>query len=482
MHQRGSQLTEVQNKVFAENINAFSDRVLIETDTGERFHYGELGAWTERLNAVAAPRALVFCLSDNSLGSIAGYMAFMAGRIVPLLLDVGINQQLLQDLLNLYHPQYVWRPKGHAAGGEHARVMLRLGNYELVESGSQPADLHPDLGLLLSTSGSTGSPKLVRLSYRNVESNTASIASYLNLSMDERPITSLPSHYSYGLSVINSHFHVGATLLATNASVMQREFWGFAREAKATSMAGVPYTYEMLRRLRFFSMDLPDLRTITQAGGHFPQERVKEFLDYSNTQGKAFVVMYGQTEATARMSYLPFSRAEEKLGSVGVAIPGGQFRLLRDDGQEILESGVVGNLVYSGPNVSMGYAECREDLSLSDERGGVLETGDLAYKDSDGFYFIQGRKSRFAKVYGNRVSLDEVEVLARKISPDCACVGQEDLIRVFVTEGNLQEPMRAYLAEKTGLNRRAFEVRVLAAIPKNAVGKIQYALLNGATV
>ncbi|MDR3724530.1 MAG: AMP-binding protein [Terracidiphilus sp.] len=468
--------------MFSKDIHAFSDRVLIETDTGEHIHYCEVGEWADQLKAKVAARSLVFCLADNSIGSIAGYLAFMTVRIVPLLLSVGIDQQLLQHLLTLYRPQFIWQPQGCLTCGKQARVVLRLSSYELVEWASEPVDLHPDLGLLLSTSGSTGSPKLVRLSYRNVESNADSIASYLNLSKNERPITSLPSHYSYGLSVINSHFHVGATLLATNASVVQREFWEFARQAKASSIAGVPYTYEMLRRLRFFSMELPDLHTMTQAGGHFPKERVKEYLEYAKSSGKAFIVMYGQTEATARMSYLPFSRAEEKLGSVGIAIPGGRFQLLHDDGKEILEPSVTGNLVYSGPNVSLGYAQSREDLGLEDERCGVLETGDLAYRDPDDFYFIQGRKNRFVKIYGNRVNLDEVEALVRRINVDCACVGQEDMISVYVTSAESQELVQVYLAEKTGLNRRAFNVRVVQSIPKTAAGKTQYSQLSVANI
>jgi acyl-coenzyme A synthetase/AMP-(fatty) acid ligase len=321
----------------------------------------------------------------------------------------------------------------------------------------------------------------VRLSHRNVWSNAASIAEFLDLTCEERPITTLPAHYSYGLSVINSHVLVGATILVTNTSVMQREFWTFAKAARASSIAGVPYTYEMLRRLRFFSMDLPDLRTMTQAGGKFARERIGEFVKFAKDQQKVFVVMYGQTEATARMSYLPFNMADEKLGSVGVAIPGGEFFLLDDAGAPIDEPGVTGNLMYRGPNVSMGYAECAQDLALGDVRLGLLDTGDLASRDEDGFYFLWGRTSRFVKVYGNRIGLDEVESLAKQVTPDCACTGVDDLISVFVTEDGLREPMRAFLADKTGLNRRAFEVRLVQSIPKNSSGKIQYGSLSGVT-
>ncbi len=468
--------------MLSEIIKSNADRIFIETDKEGRFLYRELGACVEQMRLVLEPRTLVCCLANNSIGSIAGYLALMEAKAVPMLLDADIDPALLQGLISHYEPRYLWKPKGFLpAGLDKAVALFTLGDYELVTYASPVVPLHPDLGLLLSTSGSTGSPKLVRLSYRNVWANAASIADCLGLTCDERPITTLPAHYSYGLSVINSHVHVGATILVTNKSVMQREFWTFAKSARASSIAGVPYTYEMLRRLRFFSMELPDLRTMTQAGGKFARDRIDEFVKFAKKQQKVFVVMYGQTEATARMSYLPFDKAEEKLGSVGVAIPGGEFFLLDDAGQPIVEAGVTGNLFYRGPNVSMGYAECAQDLSLGDVRRGVLDTGDLASRDEDGFYFLQGRTSRFVKVFGNRIGLDEVESLAKQVTPDCACTGVDDLISVFVTEEGLREPMRAFLADKTGLNRRAFEVWLLQSIPKNSSGKIQYGSLSGAT-
>jgi acyl-coenzyme A synthetase/AMP-(fatty) acid ligase len=463
-------------------IKSYADRIFIETDRNERFLYSDLGVCIKQMELVLEPRSLVCCLTNNSIGSIAGYLALMEAKAVPMLLDLDVDPALLQRLLSYYAPRYLWKPKVcSVAGLDKVVALFTLGDYELVAYAPHVASLHPDLGLLLSTSGSTGSPKFVRLSYRNVWSNAASIAEFLDLTCEERPITTLPAHYSYGLSVINSHVLVGATILVTNTSVMQREFWTFAKAARASSIAGVPYTYEMLRRLRFFSMDLPDLRTMTQAGGKFARERIGEFVKFAKDQQKVFVVMYGQTEATARMSYLPFNMADEKLGSVGVAIPGGEFFLLDDAGAPIDEPGVTGNLMYRGPNVSMGYAECAQDLALGDVRLGLLDTGDLASRDEDGFYFLWGRTSRFVKVYGNRIGLDEVESLAKQVTPDCACTGVDDLISVFVTEDGLREPMRAFLADKTGLNRRAFEVRLVQSIPKNSSGKIQYGSLSGVT-
>ena len=270
-------------------------------------------------------------------------------------------------------------------------------------------------------------------------------------------------YYSYGLSVINSHLSKGATILLTDKTYAQREFWNFLREQQATSMSGVPYTWEMLRRLRFFRMDLPSVKTMTQAGGKLNAEIAKEYIYNAAASGKRFIVMYGQTEATARMSYLPWSAAQEKYASIGIAIPGGEFSLAED-----------GELIYCGPNVSMGYAECAEDLSKGDENHGLLHTGDMARVDVDGFYYITGRKKRFVKIWGNRCNLDAVEQIVKQITSSCAVAGVDDQITVFVTQERLEKDVKDLLASKTGLNSKAFAVRVIDAIPVKDSGKLDY--------
>src|SRR5690606_26254997 len=239
----------------------------------------------------------------------------------------------------------------------------------------------------------------------------------------------------------------------------QKEFWNFAKQNEATSMAGVPYIYEMLRRLRVFQMDLPALNTFTQAGGKLNPKLVKEYLELAHQYGKQFIVMYGQTEATARMSYLPFDNALEKYESIGKAIPGGRFMLVDNDGNEISNVNKDGELVYFGKNVSMGYAEFVDDLAKADENNGMLRTGDVARFDADGYYYITGRLKRFVKIYGNRVSLDEIEHLLKSLIMSCACVGVDDQITVFITNIGDTDKVILHLTNKTGLNHRAFAVK-----------------------
>ncbi len=445
------------------------DGIAVVTDDGREVSYAELKRMTEEWAAKVPPRSLVFLLVGNNLDSLVAYVACLNHGIVPLMLDAKIDGQLLQRFIEIYRPDFIWRP---GSEGYVLEEGLRTSDFR------HPA-LFEDLALLLTTSGSTGSPKLVRQSYRNINANTASIVEYLRLDSTERPITTLPMNYTYGLSIINTHLTVGATILLTEKSIMQREFWNFFTEHGATSFGGVPYTYEMLDKLMFFRRKLPSLRTMTQAGGKILPTLHQKFAEYAKREGKNFVVMYGQCEATARMSYLPPERALDKVGSMGIAIPGGRFSLIDVDGRAINEPDITGELVYDGANVTLGYAECADDLSKGDERHGRLVTGDMARRDVDGFYYVVGRKKRFLKIFGNRVNLDETERLIKGRFPgmDCACGGMDDKMKIFVTEIGKETEVRDFVAEKTHLNFTAFDVVPIDSIPKNASGKTLYSEL-----
>jgi acyl-CoA synthetase (AMP-forming)/AMP-acid ligase II len=244
----------------------------------------------------------------------------------------------------------------------------------------------------------------VRLSYAAIDANAKQIAEYLELTARDRPITTLPIHYSYGLSVVTSHLNVGATIILTGQSVIDAAFWQLVRKEEVTSLAGVPYTYELLDRVGFRDMSLPSLRTLTQAGGRLPPETVRRYTEWAKARDARFFVMYGQTEATARMSYMPPARILDAPDCIGIPIPRGSFRLIDETGTTISSPGTVGELVYSGPNVMLGYALSPDDLSKGRELE-ELRTGDLASRDAQGLYRIVGRKSRFAKLYGLRINL-----------------------------------------------------------------------------
>lgn len=460
------------------DLAAYIENPVAIDESGSKLYNNELLKLGQELKSIVG-RDLVFCLCENTLGSLGGYIVFVQNGIVPLMLDATKDTGLLDNMIRIYKPRFLWTPKRFVSILPDYSVVYSYADYILLQTSELVCEiLNENLAVLLTTSGSTGSPKLVRLSYNNIRSNAESIAEYLNITADERPVTSLPMYYSYGLSVINSHLLKGATILLTYKTVIQREFWTFVKEQKATSIAGVPYTYEMLKRLRVFRMDLPDLRTMTQAGGKLNADLAKEYMEQAATSGKKFVVMYGQTEATARMSYLPWEMALEKYDSIGIAIPGGKFSLIDKIGNEIIASGIDGELVYTGSNVSMGYAECREDLAKGDDNHGVLYTGDIARRDKEGYYYITGRVKRFIKIFGNRVNLDTVEQLVKVVTTTCACVGVDDKLTVFVTEKGREKEIKSLLVKKIGLNACAFTIQLIDTIPQNTSGKVKYAELT----
>ena len=460
------------------DLDKYKKNIAVETEQGKKLTYMQLNQDADRIAEVMEPRKFTFCLCENTLGSLVGYVAFMTHHVPTVLLDASKDADIIKCLIEHYHPQYIWTPTKRGDSLGIGNSVLTYEDYTLLQLERQDYEIHPDVLLCLTTSGTTGSPKLVKLTEENLRSNAESIAAYLHITEKERAITSLPMYYSFGMSVINSHLIKGATLLLTDKAVIQREFLIFLKEGKATSIAGVPYTYEMLRRLRFLKMDLPELKTMIQAGGKLNANIVKEYVEAAQTSGKKFIVMYGQTEAAPRMSYLPFDKALEKYASIGIAIPGGKLSVRDVNDKEITTPEIDGELIYEGPNVCMGYAECIEDLAKGDENHGILHTGDVARFDSDGYFYITGRMKRFVKVWGNRCNLDATEQLVKSITTNCACVGIDDKITIFVITEGLEDRIRSYLVDKTGLNIRAFEVRVVPEIPALPSGKLDYQLMK----
>lgn len=463
------------------NLDAHGDAVALIDDAGVAYTYRELAGRVRLLECHLHPRSLLLLLARNTVSAIAFYVACVNHRVVPILMDHQTVVSALLDIVSTYSPRYIWAPDGLSSSFPGYQVRMVQDGCALLERvvGGDPV-LHEALGILLTTSGSTGSPKLVRISYGNLQANTLSIAEYLQLSAADRTISTLPFNYSYGLSIVNTYLYMGASIVLTEASLMQREFWELFRQHHVHSLSGVPYTYEMLKRMRFDRMDLPQLTTLTQAGGKLDDALCREFAQAARTRGWRFFVMYGATEATARMSYLPPHHAVDKAGSIGIAIPGGQFSIIGDDGAPVIP-GQVGQLVYRGPNVALGYAETASDLARGDDFAGVLVTGDLAKRDDDGYYFIVGRVKRIIKMFGVRTSLDEVERMVNAVRPglDVACTGMDNQLRVYVNDEAVCKFLHEHLSKMMRVARSAISVHYIPVFPRSPAGKVLYAQLEG---
>jgi long-chain acyl-CoA synthetase len=455
---------------------------LIESPTDRSISYGDLAQQVRIVSSFLgqiSDRCLVFLHAANTADAIVSYLACLDANFPVCLIDPNGTSEANDRLTSVYQPGIIL-----AADPSNLRSgYTSIGNlpdssyqaYRSIEPNSIPT-LHPDLSLLLPTSGSTGNPKLVRLTQANLRANAAAIAKYLNLSPAEIAIESLPIHYSYGLSIVNSHLHAGGTIVLTPHSFMRPEFWEDVTNYRCTSFAGVPYMYETLHRLKFDLSKYPQLKTITQAGGGLRADIKESFATQAIAHDRQFFVMYGQTEATARIAYVPPARLIDKLGSIGMAIPDGELTL-----SPVAESEGLFELVYRGANVMMGYAESAASLALGDELNGVLKTGDLARVDEEGFFFINGRLKRFAKLFGKRVSLDDIETDV-EVTFNCRAAAIESAkgISIFVVSTNEFDlkSIKLHIASKLSVTPTAIAVSELEALPMTSSGKKDYKALS----
>ena len=461
------------------NIEKWESEVAAARDSqGATLTYGELRGFASRMETLLPRRSLLFLLVENNVGGIAWTIGNISAGNVPLILNAHLDDALYGSLFDLYRPPYVCVPEGMADKYDYEKVITCYG-YVLMKTGHEACPVSDELSHLLPTSGSTGSPKLVRHKYENIEAAALNISTFFQLTDRERPLMVLPLYYTMGLSMVFSHFYVGATVLITNLNMTDRRFWQFMKEEKATSFTGVPYSFEILNLMRFFRMDLPDLKLLTQGGGRMPKELNLKFAEWCRDTGRQWIATYGQSECTARMAWLPPQWAVEKVGSIGIAVPNAELSLIDADGNAITTPNTEGEMCYRGRNVTMGYARQRADLLLGDERHGFIRTGDLAYFDTDGCYYIVGRIGRFLKLFGMRVGLDECEriVKGKFGNLECACVGTDDKMLVYLTDERFKTQVKDELVARLKLVASSFEVRIIDEIPKNEAGKTLYAKL-----
>jgi long-chain acyl-CoA synthetase len=451
-----------------------SEKIAFIDDDHNSISYGKLHDFILEVKSLLIPRSVVLFVSENNVSSISFFIACLESNIVPLVVGAEIDNQLVQYLYDTYKPHYVFKPI-HKQIFQSEEEVTTYDKAVLLRTQNGTYEIHKDLALLLPTSGSTGSPKLVRHTLENIEASARNVSKALNINDSHKPILILPFHYTMGMSVVTSHVYAGTTVYLTNKSLTDRALWSVIDSGQINSITGVPFSFEILEKLRFFRGSRPFLKFIYQGGGKLKTDLFDTLVNYAETEGKIFIATYGQTEATARMSYLPSDKAKDKNCSIGIPIPEGVFLIKGEDGN-ISEFGPSkGELLYKGPNVTMGYARSIEDLVLGDENEGILNTGDIAERDEDGFYYIIGRKSRFLKLYGLRVGLDDLEHLIKSTFPiDCYCTGSDEKMVVNITEVSYESDVKNLIVNKIGLFHQAFEIKVVSEIARSQSGKVIY--------
>lgn len=456
-----------------------SATAVVDQAKGRSFTYDDLRLAADRFAAACGShgKRLALLFGPSTFETVAAYVGLLRAGHAIQLAPPDLDPVLCHRLIDAYRPDIVWPAACAPATAYSAKDAGEFGDIAFARvpyDGPPPA---AELAVLLPTSGSLGSPKYVRLTAGNVQANADSIVEYLEIGPDERALMSLPFSYSYGLSLVNTHLLAGASIAITSRPIVMGGTWDFFRRQGCTSIAGVPPTYHALARTGFLNRDLPTLRTMTQAGGKLAASQVIRFHEYAAARSVRFFVMYGQTEATARISYVPWDRLPEKAGSIGISIPRGRLAV---DGDAEAAVG-RGELVYSGPNVMLGYATSRECLAKGDEQGGVLRTGDLGYADDDGFFHVTGRLRRFMKVFGVRMNLDELErALEEECGTSVACVGRDNQLAIVVEslDRKVSDHIRTLALQRYHLPPTLFRLEALATLPQKSSGKKDYAPLE----
>ena len=456
---------------FLKNMEKNSFRTCFIDDRKNVFLYKDVLRKADLESKKLIQRRLIFVLAKNHTDFITSYVGFLRRGLVQMLLNPDIDKTLLFKLLESYLPTYIFIPKSRSNDFLNFETLYELNDHKvLIYNKTKIYPVNKDLALLLATSGSTGSKKFVKITHQNIYDNTKNIIKYLKINKNHKSITTMPPFYTYGLSIINTHLYSGSSIVVTNKSIMQKDFWLLMKKYKVTSFGGVPFFYEILKKLNFNKIHLPHLKYFTQAGGPIDNGLKRYFLNYALIKKKKFIIMYGQVEATARMTYLPFNSAMKKIGSVGIPIPGGKVFLKKGKNKNAKE----GEIIYKGKNASMGYANSFKDLNKDDENKGILSTGDLAYKDKDGYLFITGRKSRNVKLHGHRVNLDDLEKLLSKIGYKCLCYGFDNNITIFHSNKNYTESILKILSTTIKAKSNCFKLKYIKKFPTNESGKISY--------
>ena len=438
----------------------------------DSFSYSDLVSLAQVYSSFIRPYTLSLFLGSNTFDSLAFYIAAINSNSPLILLPTSIESLHLKSIVEQYKPACIFSHNPVDLIDFYSSVdNIYLSNdYTLLED----RKLLPLL--MLPTSGSTGSRKLVKVSSDNLASNTTAISTYLGINSCSSHITTLPLSYTYGLSCINTHLSAAASIVLTDLSLVERSFWDLVHNYSPSTLSGVPYTYQVLRRYGSdFIKDLP-IKIFTQAGGKLRSDLVLYFHQLCVDSSKSFYVMYGQTEATARISYLPPAFLPSKAGSIGIPIPNTSIQIDYSEDFGYHNGFRIGQIIFHGRNITHGYSFNTQDVYLSSAAPQSLSTGDIGYVDHDGFYFITGRLKRFSKINGIRVSLDDLESSFEPLS--LAIISDDTLLYVYYTNSLSPDFICNTLKDNYQILPRLLKLKPIDSIPINSSNKVDYMALQ----
>jgi long-subunit acyl-CoA synthetase (AMP-forming) len=463
------------------NFNKFKNFIALIDENKNEIKYKDIISQAEILQNKLKKKDLILIVAENTIGSILSYIYSILNNYIIIFVDFGVHDNEIKSIITKYKPALIAGSDKKLLNlikkNKYNKIFNTHENFYFYKTNYKSLQIDKNLQMLLPTSGSSGGKKYVKISKQNIYENTISIIKYLKITKKDRAITNMPYCYSYMLSILNTHLQRGGTIIVSRKSIIQKEFWQIFNNFKLTSFNGVPYIYEMMDKIGLKRIFSKNLKYITQAGGKLDKKLSLKIAKLALKKKIKFFSMYGQTEASPRISYLEPKFSIKKNGSIGKAIF--NTKMWIQNGNKIITKPYIrGNIFFSGKNIMMGYAKSHLDIIKSSKKKYKLNTGDIGYFDKEGFYYITGRSMRYAKIYGHRIDLDEIEAKMKSKKLDIACVGKLNTINVFYNDKKRLTKIKKKLYSIFNQNLNALNFLYIHSFPRTSSKKINYKILN----
>ena len=449
--------------------------ICIDVTSNKYLYFNDVASFKNKISKIIDNKCIVFLIYENNLDFISIYLSILNLNIVPLILNERIHKSFLDKLEKQYKPRIIFYPNKIYLKN---RFKSFSEYYSIRILKKEKFKIDKKIALMISTSGTTGSSKNVVCSYNNLTNVSKSISDYLTIKKNDKPLMTLPMNYVYGLSVFNSHLYKCATMSIISENFLNRDFWKLIEKNKISTFPTVPYQLEILDKIKFNKFNLDHLKYLTVAGGNTPNKLLRKIYEICKINKIKLYCMYGQAEATSRISYLNPKYLPKKLGSIGKAIPRGKIYLIDKKNKIISKNYTKGQLVYSGKNIMLGYSNSFADLKSFPNKIKKLFTGDIGYKDKDNLFYISGRQVRDMKIFGNRINLDELENLLNNYGYNCRCVDGKSFIKVFFNKKNKKKQILKVLLKLLNINLMSYRLIYIKDFPLGPNKKVNYSALK----
>ena len=458
----------------------YKNRIAIYDEKYSNLTFKEILNQNRDLKKIIKDRSLILIISENTIGSLIAYIFCIIHNHVAIIVDSKTKEKNLLKIFKKYQPNYVFLSKNKFSFlKKNTLKQLYLFDQILIKNKlNKKINFNKNLSILLSTSGTMGSIKFVKLSSKNLKHNTDSIIKYLKINKKDSAITNLPISYSYMISIINTHLEVGGSIVISKHSLIEKNFWNTYKNHRITSFNGVPFTYEMLIKIGIKNILTKSLKYLTHAGGKIDKRNLTKLINFCNKNKLKFFSMYGQTEASPRISYLDPKFSKNKLGSIGKGLEDNEIFIVNEKNKKITKPFTEGEIVCVGKNVFMGYSKSLKDLKKQNETKHKLKTGDLGYFDKDGFFYISSRLGKIAKIFGYRLDIEALENAMNKKGYRVACLDNKNKISVFTEKKYNKNNLIQNISKISNLNIRSFVMIKLKQFPRTPNNKISYSELK----